>query len=754
MATIPEALSLALAHHQAGRLQEAEALYRQILQAQSDHPDALHLLGVTAHQAGKHEIAVEHITRAIAINPAAAEYHNNIGEVYRALARLSEAEASFQQALAQNPAFAEALNNLGAVLQAQGKLEEAAAHYRQALALKPGYAQAHNNLGSAVLAQGKVEEAAAYFRQALALSPSYAGAHNNLGIVLQQEGLTSEAIAEYRQAFLLDRTLAEAHANLGTVLQEQGKTQEAIDAYRQAIAVNPTYAFAYSMLGYALKKQSKPDEAAQAYRQALALQSGDGTRIKLATILPIIIGSKRELAVVRRNFEKNISALLKEKLTLNDPAREVGQTNFHLAYHGLNDRALQVKIAQLYERACPSLLYVAPHCQSSARPERTGKVKVGFISRYFRNHSIGKLARGLFANLSREKFEVYAVLVRPVGRDDTAAFIQQHADRVLILPNHLQAARELIAAEEMDVLVYQDIGMEPLTYFLAFSRLAPVQCVHFGHPVTTGISNLDYFISSERFEPENGADHYSERLVTMKSLGAYYYKPDVPDLLKPRSHFGLAEADHIYLCPQAPDKFHPDFDEMLAGILRADPRARLVLIGSKGEYVTSLLRHRLERTMSRDMERVAVLPSQNGQDFINLIAVSDVMLDTVHFGGGFTTNLEAFAVGTPVVTLPGEFQRGRHALGFYQEMGLLDCVADSPAHYIARAVRLGTDTAFRESIKQKILARNHVLYENHAVIREYEQFFLTALEESRVRTKKTAVSAGGSRKRRASANQK
>ena len=239
----------------------------------------------------------------------------------------------------------------------------------------------------------------------------------------------------------------------------------------------------------------------------------------------------------------------------------------------------------------------------------------------------------------------------------------------------------------------------------------------------------------------------------MKSLGAYYYKPDVPDSLKPRSQFGLSEADHIYLCPQAPDKFHPDFDEMLAGILCADPRARLVLIGIKGEYVTALLRHRLERTMQRDMERVTVLPSQTGQDFINLIAVSDVMLDTVHFGGGFTTNLEAFAVGTPVVTLPGEFQRGRHALGFYQEMGFLDCVADSPAHYIELAVRLGMDHTFRETIKQKILARNHVLYESRNVITEYEQFFLTALEASRVQTKKKAVPAGGSKKRRASANQ-
>src|SRR3989304_4457739 len=124
MATITEALNTALQHHQAGRLSESEAIDRQILQAEPHHPDALHLLGVAAHQTGKHEIAVEHITRAIAINPAAAEYHNNIGEVYRTLDRLNDAGASFQQALVLNPSSAEAMNNLGAVLQAQGKLEE------------------------------------------------------------------------------------------------------------------------------------------------------------------------------------------------------------------------------------------------------------------------------------------------------------------------------------------------------------------------------------------------------------------------------------------------------------------------------------------------------------------------------------------------------------------------------------------------------------------------------------------------------
>jgi len=720
-----------LTHHQAGRLPEAEALYRQILQGQPNHPDALHLLGVLVHQAGKHEMAVEYISRAIALQPAAAAYHSNLGEVYRALARLNEAAASFRQALALNPVSAEAMNNLGAVLQAQGKLDEAIAQYRQALALKPEYADAHNNVGSALLAQDKLEEAATHCRQALALNPSHAGAHNNLGIILQQEGLLSEAVAQYGQALRHDRTLASAHANLGSALQAQGKMQEAVEAYRQAIAASPADADVYSRLGDALQKQGKPDEAAQAYQQAMALQSGDGLRIKLATILPVIMGSKREMTAIRRKFEQSISALLKESLSISDPAREMGRTNFYLAYHGRNDRALQVNIARLYERACPSLLYTSPHCLAVPPTKPSGKIKIGFVSRYFRNHSVGKAARGVLAHLSREQFSVTAIFVPPVARDEIATFVQQRADHTIILSRGLQASRQRIAEEAFDILFYQDAGMDPFAYFLAFSRLAPVQCVFFGHAVTSGIRNLDYFISSENIEPSNAQDHYSERLITLKSPCAYYYKPDVPAVLKPRRAFGFDEADHLYVCPQSFFKFHPDFDALLAGILAADVRARVILKAGAEPYWTTLLLQRFKRTMGPLMDRMTVLPWQSDADFINLMAVSDVMLDPLHFSG-LTTSLEAFAVGTPVVTLPGAFQRGRLTFSLYNAMGMHDCVADSLAQYIEIAVHLGTDPVFRDAIKRKILARNHVLYENHAVIREYEQFFVTALEESRV----------------------
>jgi predicted O-linked N-acetylglucosamine transferase (SPINDLY family) len=257
-----------------------------------------------------------------------------------------------------------------------------------------------------------------------------------------------------------------------------------------------------------------------------------------------------------------------------------------------------------------------------------------------------------------------------------------------------------------------------------------VQCSSFGHPVTSGIRNIDYFISTENWEPENGDEHYSERLIRLKSPIAYYSKPAVPHLLKTRSQFGLADAEHIYICPQALFKFHPDFDGILAGILHADPLARLLLVNGVDAHWTELLVQRFKRTMPKVAHRVTVMMPQPGSDFINLIAVSDVMLDTIHFGG-YTTNLEAFAVGTPVVTWPGAFQRGRHTLAFYKEMGFLDCVAGTPLEYISIAVRLGTDSMYRQAIKDKILANNHVLYEDMNVVREYEKFFVAAVEVAR-----------------------
>ncbi len=272
MASISEAFALAIQHHQAGRLQAAEQIYRQILQAEPNHAEAIHLLGVLAHQVGQHGIAVETIQRAIRLKGNAFAFHNNLGEAYRALGRIPEAVACYRRALELKPDYAEAHNNLGLALQEQGKLDEAVACYRRALELKPDFAEAHYNLGISLKDRGKLDEAVACYRRALELKPDYAEAHNNLGNALKDQGKLNEAVACFRRALELKSAFVEAHYNLGNALKDQGKLGEAIAGYRRALELKPEYAEAHNNLGVAFRDQELPDEAVACYRRALELK--------------------------------------------------------------------------------------------------------------------------------------------------------------------------------------------------------------------------------------------------------------------------------------------------------------------------------------------------------------------------------------------------------------------------------------------------------------------------------------------------
>jgi len=212
-------LQQAMALHRSGHLQEAEVLYRQILQAEPEHFDALHLLGLLAHQVGKNEIGVELIGKALTFKPDCAEAHNNLGLILIDQGKLNEAFASFRKALSLQPDFAMAHYNLGNVLQDQGKLGEAISSYRQAVNLKPDFADAYYNLGLIFNNQGKLDEAIANYRQVLILQPDFAEAHNNLGVIFSKLGNMSDAIACYRKALSLRPNSAGIYKNLSTIIK-------------------------------------------------------------------------------------------------------------------------------------------------------------------------------------------------------------------------------------------------------------------------------------------------------------------------------------------------------------------------------------------------------------------------------------------------------------------------------------------------------------------------------------------------------
>ncbi len=569
---------------------------------------------------------------------------------------------------------------------------------------------------------GQLQQAEQSYRQVIAIDPRQADAWLGMGLIARQAGASAAAVESLTRAVAFAPQSGEFRMHLAWTLQEQGRMADACGHWQIACTGRPQDPVCWESLGIALQAMGRSDEALAAYARADTLHPTLSLRAKQAALISPIIASSEAMLCERARMQQSLDRLDTAALPrIVDPIEAGLWTNFYLAYHGLPNRDLQQQTARTYLQICPALAHVAAHCR---HPRRPGRIRVGLISQFFHNHSIGRTSKGLFAHLDREMFEVSAIFIAPKVDDDYSGFIIRNAEHHRVVPQQLDEARRQIGALELDILFYQDIGMEPFSYFLAYSRLAPIQCVSFGHPDTTGIPTMDWWVSNDLYEIDNADSHYSERLFRLRGLGslAYYYRPQLPERPKSRLDHGLAAHDHLYICPQNLFKFHPDMDALLAAILHADPCGKLLLVQAKIAHWDRLLKQRFMASMPDVIDRIVFMPRMNTADYVNLIALSDVMLDTVHFNG-MNTSLEAFSVGTPVVTLVGEFQRGRHTQAMYRRMGLDDAICHSAEDCIAMALRLGRDASARAALSERILSNNHVLFEDEAVVREFERFF-------------------------------
>ncbi len=293
-----DTLQIALQHHQHGRLEEAARLYQAILADQPRHVEALHLLGVVAHQKGDHARAVLLIGRAVAGDPKNAIYHANLAEAYRLLGQLDRAVASCQVALGLRPHYPEVANNLGLALLGQGKTDEAIARFAEALRFKPDFAMACNNLGNALRQRGDLQEAETHFRSAVAMEPGLAEAHSNLGQLLLERHRPHESLESLRVAVRLRPELAEAHNNLGNALREAGRLAEARQCYGEALRLNPDLAMTYNNIGQALHEENALDQALTWYERAIQIDP-DSARFRCNLASLLAEGEKYDEATVQ-----------------------------------------------------------------------------------------------------------------------------------------------------------------------------------------------------------------------------------------------------------------------------------------------------------------------------------------------------------------------------------------------------------------------------------------------------------------------
>jgi len=644
----------------------------------------------------------------------------NFGEVWREDAELSAILDRVPRAqFAKNEGgwLFERLRRAGRVTAATDAARRAGVRRELSAVLREGVAR-HE--------AGDLAAAEAAYAEALVLAPGHPDALHLLGLVRAAAGRTEEAIDLVRRAVRANPRGALYQYNLGLLLAGRDDAEGAIAGFRKALALDPALDAARDALAGQLLLQGRDADACAELRQLVTRRGDDASRLRLALALPPVARSREHIAETREGLSRELDRLLARPARIEDPLAQVGATGLALAFHGEDDRPLLEKLARAFLHACPSLAWTAAHCR---RPRAAGRLRIGFLSRFLHEHPIGNGVRGLLARLDRTRFESIALFAPPFVDDACSTGIRQTADRSVMLPDGLAQARELVAAQELDVLCYPDIGLEPMSYFLAFSRLAPVQCTSTGHPVTSGIPNVDWFVSSSLFEPEGGARHYSERLAEIADAGVLgWWRRPAREPARGRRALGLPESGRLYLCPQSPSMLHPDFDAVLLAILDGDPGARVGLAGSRRSGLEAQARRRLERSLgAAAWRRVTLLPERSSAEWRALAANADVVLDTPHFGGADAA-LDAFSQGTPVLTWPGALQRGRHVHAMYRAMDIAEPVAASLDAYASLALGIAREPDLRAHLRTRIEAASAVLYENDDVVRRLERFFEAALE--------------------------
>lgn len=746
--------NLGVALRNQGKLDLAKASIQKAIALDAEYAPAHFNLGNLLKVKAEHGAALASYRRTVEIDPSYFAAHYNLGILLGELNQHDEAIQSYRCAIRVNPNYIEAINNLGTTLQQIGKLDEAIENFKTGILIAPNLPKTHNNLGVALMEEGSFELAKTSFLTAIKIDSNYAGAHNNLGNLFLNLCDFESAIQHFEVALQINPNSADAHNNIGNAYKIIGSYALAKSHYESAIKLQPNNWSIRVNLGSAQMDFGYLEEALITLQDAVELSdenpkiinnlaiahlnSGDlyesenlfksarklgfkGSWLRSALMVPQIMGTKQQVTESRARVEHNLELLTQIEIPNYDPLAGMESCNFYLAFQGFNDCSLQKKISNFYLKNCPTLGFTSQHY--GERNSSKGEIKIGFLSKFFFQHSVSIGTSSLIENLSKNsKFDAFLISNGPIDRNIFGSFQGKYVG----IANSLSSAQNTISALKLDILVYLDIGMDPLSYFLAFSRLADFQCVLGGHPVTTGIPNVDYFLSCEIMEPEIGHEHYSEKLVKLRSPPFYFSRPHSTNIKKTREDFGFPSDWRIYCCPMKLQKIHPDFDAALSEILETDPHARIILIEDNiFSWWRRATEERFDFTIANDVrDRIIFLPWINDRsEFFSLISISDVILDPFHFGIG-TTALMTFFAGMPLVTMEGEFLRSRVGTGFCRMMGLPECVESTREGYIKKAIEVARNEDLKHSIQKKIRSNEHVIFENNRASTDLEAFFL------------------------------
>jgi len=721
------------------RHQEALASFDLVLAANPDHAEILFRRGNTLHALKRPDEALSSYDRALVMWPDYGDLHNNRGVVLHGLTRYDEALASYDRAAFLLPDSADVLNNRGNALGELKRFDEALDQYDRALTLRPHFSDALYNRGKALSALYRPIEALASYDRALDLRPDYAEALYNRGNVLYELKRLDEALASYDRALLVQPANAEIYNNRGSVLKELKRFGEALASYDRALVLRPDYAEALCNRGIVCVDLNRNDDAAADFQKALAVRPAyaEARFAQCFARLPILYADEAEIGHRRASYERDLRALAADldagewQGNLSDALAAVQP--FLLAYQGVNDRDLQ----KLYGAMVCRIM--ARHYPAAAMPPLPGPgepVRIGIVSGFFYQHSNWKIPiKGWLSQLDRNRFEIFGYHVGRQRDAETAAAASM-CDRFVDGALTVEGCRREILADAPHVLIYPGLLMDHMSLQLAAQRLAPVQCNSWGHPETSGMPTLDYYLSSDLMEPPDAADHYSEELIRLPNLSVYYEPAAIDNVSVTREELGLSADATAFWCGQSLYKYLPQYDDVFARIAKQAGRCQFVFLRHQDSaLVNELFKSRLDAVFSAHglnaSDHCVFLGRLSRSAFTAAMGQCDIFLDSIGWSG-CNSALESLPHNLPIVTMPGALMRGRHSAAILHMMGVTGTIAATIDDYVSIAARLANTPDARRNISRLMADNKCKLYRDRACISALEDYLDRAARRRRV----------------------
>ncbi len=738
----------ALALSQVGYFAEAVGIYQQILKIKPIDSQLWWELGkIYCCQSDWYQ-ALMAFNQALNCDSKPGKIYADLGFVWQQLGDIDQAILAYQTAIDLNPDHVLVYHLLGNLYLELGDFQQAEQYYRQGIQINPREIDNYISLGNILVIQNNIEQATLLYQQGLEYYPKHPDLLYQYGLAIATDSTSEDAAfyfgsaayyqQDYQTAIDYYQTLLnypdstiEFYLNLGDCYQQLDQASTAIDIYQIALNYYPNSVDIYLALIIALQNSGKIETAIQIAEIALQ-KLPENIRLKLAhqRILPILYLTQTEIKFYRQRFRKllinlinNVSLETREEKQLALEA--IGEnTNFYLQYQGDNDLKLQQQYGQFVSQIMAANY---PKYTQNRRSQKKDKLRIGYISAFLQWHTVGIVFLGWIKQHNSDLFEIYCYHLG-AETDEITDLFKYYSNYFYHLPNNLEEIIQQIDTDKIDILVFLDIGMSPLITQLAGLRLAAIQCAAWGHPVTTGLPTIDYFISAELLESAIAKNHYSEQLFCLPNIGIYYQKDHRFTPVKKRSDFNLKTNSIIYLSSQSLFKYLPEYDVVFAAIAQTVKTAQFIFFSHWNSEITQQFKQRLSLVFTQFglnfEEYCLILPRLNKQDYLQLHLLADIALDTFEFTG-FLTSLDAIACNLPIVTHEGQLMRSRQTAGILKRINVTETIAQTPSEYIKIATKLGWDSDLRKLISEKIKTNQSILYQDNECVQSLEQFYLS-----------------------------